>query len=63
MNFIYDFCVFHAELKADRADQLVVGGSPAGRDEFPWIVSINSGRYSCAGTIISEDMILTAVMN
>jgi len=38
----------------------IVGGGPAKRGEFPWMVWFVTPSYSCDGTIINENWILTA---
>lgn len=37
----------------------IVGGQEAGRDEFPWIVSLQ-GPWSCGASLIGSEWILTA---
>ncbi|XP_021960160.1 trypsin-1 isoform X2 [Folsomia candida] len=41
---------------------LIIGGSPAARGEFPWLVSIQlkSRGHICGGTIFNSEWILTA---
>jgi len=38
----------------------IVGGAPATRGEFPWMVSIQVGSHICGGAIINANWIVTA---
>ncbi|OXA64125.1 trypsin-1 [Folsomia candida] len=58
------FTICHS-FKVDRAagpGTLIVGGSPAARGEFPWLVSIQLKDFGhiCGGTILNSEWILTA---
>ncbi|XP_003743910.1 trypsin [Galendromus occidentalis] len=50
---------FMAALLPDDSDY-IVGGSLAGKNEFPWQVAILTRRQFCGGSIISDSWILTA---
>ncbi|XP_021960177.1 trypsin-1 isoform X2 [Folsomia candida] len=57
------FTICHS-FKVDRRGPgtLIVGGSPAARGEFPWLVSIQLKGFGhiCGGTILNSEWILTA---
>ncbi|CAL8101304.1 unnamed protein product [Orchesella dallaii] len=39
---------------------LIVGGTPANKNEFPWLVHLQIGGSFCGGSLISMDTVLTA---
>jgi len=45
---------------APQSPERIVGGSPATRGEFPWIVQIRVGGHYCGGSIINSNWIVTA---
>ncbi len=54
-NTLPDFSIRH--------DFKIIGGVEATRNEFPWMIRIQSkrtGRLICGGTIIDSNAILTA---
>jgi hypothetical protein len=65
----FDLCV---EFKATKCgvsnksnEERIVGGTEAKQNEFPWqawlVISLGNGRYySCGGSLISNQWILTA---
>ncbi|MFC4336086.1 serine protease [Salininema proteolyticum] len=38
----------------------VIGGDPAEEGQFPYLVSLQSGGHFCGGSLIAEDVVLTA---
>ena len=49
----------------DKPEPKIVNGKPAAMGEFPWVVALNIPAsygvfYSCGGSLISKDWVLTA---
>lgn len=42
---------------ADQFDPSVVGGKPAAKGEFPWMIHLSMG---CGGSLVAKDVVLTA---
>lgn len=43
--------------RREQVTPLIVGGSPASHNDYPWFVSLTQG---CGGTLVHEDIVLTA---
>jgi hypothetical protein len=50
---------FFTGIKTD-VDSKITGGSDADISEFPWQVYLEAGNYTCGGSIISNEWIITA---
>ena len=50
---------FFTGIKTD-TDSKITGGSDADISEFPWQVYLEAGNYTCGGSIISNEWIITA---
>lgn len=62
LTLITLFAAFQAASASEPMSSLIVGGAAAPREEFPYLVSLQTGSFGhfCGGALISSDWVLTA---
>ena len=49
------------EVRARRPTETIVGGTPTGANQFPWVVMlVKRNGFSCGGTLIDPLHVITA---